>query len=435
MFVGSSGLRSRRFLRGRYSSLIGEPHLWRGPSVVRPLRASCLMWTIPALPTSMRRHPKAPVARRLRNVILALLLVGSPALAQAQQRDSTAAPKPGTVLHTVRQGDTLYEIARKYLGNPLRWPELFRANTSTIANANLIYPGQKLYVGADGRPTFSPEAVAAETDTAEPPPTRAIPLGRPMAGQTVSVLENATINGRALRPTVRRGEAAAAPFLVALNAKSSGGHLVSRSDPTVVSAALTRDQFQIFDEVDVLLPTGVRGAVGQQFGVYQEGPEVNRDKLRRRLMQPAGVVEIVALGSGRAARAKVTSMFANMKRGDVLMAIDTTSVPSTVRPQDVSNGPVYEVAWIAGGVVLPTVQNYVVIALPKGASSKVGDQFTLYADGVPLTEGRKDIAPANTVAQVSVVRVTPESATAVVVGHDQPAIRVGMKARLVSRMP
>jgi LysM repeat protein len=383
----------------------------------------------------MRRHLTASVARSLRTAFVALLVLAAPALLQAQQRDSTAALKPGTVLHTVRAGDTLFEIARRYLGNPFRWPELFRANSGQIANANLIYPGQKLYVGADGRPTFTPEAVAAEVDTAEAPLTRAIPLGRNPAGQSVSVLENATINGRSLRPTVRRGEAAAAPFLVPLNARTNTGTLMSRSDPSVISEALSRDQFQIYDEVDVLLPAGVKGIVGQQFGIYQPGPEVRQSKLRRRLMQPAGVVELVALGSGRAARARVTTLFANMKRGDLVMPLDTTTVPATVRPQDVSNGPVYEVSWIAGGVVLPTIQNFVVIALPRGATSKVGDQFSLYADGEALTDGRRDVAPSSQVAQVSVVRVTGESATAVVVGHEQPAIRVGMKARLVSRMP
>ena len=397
------------------------------------------MWTILALPTSMRRHLLAPAARSMRTAILTLCIVGVPTLVpmlvEAQQRDSTAALKPGTVLHTVRPGDTLFDIARRYLGNPFRWPELFKANAGQIANANLIYPGQKLYVGADGRPTFNPEAVAAELDTAEAAPTRAMPLGRNPSGQAVSVLENATLNGRTLRPTVRRGEAAAAPFLVPLNARTVSGNLVSRSDPTIISAALTRDQFQLFDEVDVLLPVGSRGIVGQQFGVYQPGPEVRHGRLSSRLMQPSGVVELVALGTGRAARARVTSMFANMKRGDLLMALDTASVPSTVRPQDVSNGPVYEVAYISGGVVLPTIQNFVVIALPKGATSKVGDQFTLYADGHSLTEGTKDVSPSISVAQVSVVKVTVESATAVVVGHDQPAIRVGMKARLVSRMP
>lgn len=404
--------------------------------MVRPFRVSCQLWTFPALPTSMRRLSIVFVARCLRMALLTTVVLGVPALSQAQQRDSTAALKPGTVLHTVRPGDTLFEIARRYLGNPFRWPELFRANAGQIANANLIYPGQKLYVGADGKPTFTPEAVAAEVDTAEAPPSRAIPLGRQPAGQAVSVLENTTINGRALRPTVRRGEAAAAPFLVALNGKTNSGSLVARSDPTIVTAAaLSRDQFLLFDEVDILLPTGVRGVVGQQFGVYQPGPEIRHERLHRRLMQPSGVVELLAMGSGRAARARVTTMYANMKRGDLLMPLDTASVPVSVRPQAVNNGPVYEVAYISGNVVLPTVQSFVVIALPKGAKSKVGDQFTLYADGEALTVGRRDIAPSNDVAHVSVVRVTDESATAVVVGHDQPAIRVGMKARLVSRMP
>jgi LysM repeat protein len=404
--------------------------------VVRPFCVSRLLWTFPALPTSMRRLPIFSVARHLRTALLSVLVAAAPVLAHAQQRDSTAALTPGTVLHTVRTGDTLFEIARRYLGNPYRWPELFRANAGRIANANLIYPGQKLYVGADGKPTFTPEAVAAEVETAEAPITRAVPLGRPTTGQTVSVLENATINGRTLRPTVRRGEAAAAPFLIALNAKTNSGSLVARSDPTIVTAAaLSRDQFQLFDEVDVLLPAGMRGVVGQQFGVFQPGPEVHHDRLHRRLMQPSGVVELLVMGTGRAARARVTSLYANMKRGDVLMPLDTTSVPSTVRPQDVRNGPVYEVAYISGGVVLPTVQSYVVISLPKGAVSRVGDQFSLYADGQALTEGRRDVAPANDVAQVSVVKVTGESATAVIVGHTQPAIRVGMKARLVSRMP
>jgi hypothetical protein len=96
---------------------------------------------------------------------------------------------------------------------------------------------------------------------------------------------------------------------------------------------------------------------------------------------------------------------------------------------------VYEVAYVAGDVVLPTIQNFVVISLPKGATSRVGDQFTLFTEGEPLTDTRRDVAPSNTVAQVSVVRVTPESATAIIVSHDHPAIQVGMRARLVARMP
>jgi LysM repeat protein len=384
----------------------------------------------------MRRHSLQLTSFRV--AALAALCAGVPATLIAQQRDSVAravsTAAPGAVLHVVKPGDTLYQIAGTYLGNPLRWPELFRANSSRIANANLIYPGQKLYMGADGKPTFNPEGIA---DAAEPEevPTRAIPLGRPISGQSNSVLENATLNGRILRPTVRRGEVAAAPFIIAVNKPLVGGSLVARADPTILPVAMSRDQFQLFDEVNVLLPTGMRGAVGQQYGVYQYGPEVRNEKIRGRVVQPAGVIEIVAVGTGRAARARVTSMFANMQRGDVLMPLDTTLVSNTIRPQAVSNGASYDVAYIAGGVVLPTIQKYVVIALPKNANAKVGDQLSLYSEGEALTEGRRDIAPTNEVAIASVVRVSAESATAILISHEHPAIRVGMKARVVARMP
>jgi len=392
----------------------------------------------------MRRLVNASTAVQQRSLLLGfcIALAASPALAQVETRDSVAAPQAGSVLHVVKPQDTLHEIARRYLGRASRWPELFKANSSQIRNPNLIYPGQKLYVGADGKPTFTPPsvgAVSAATPTIPPEPevmdqSRTVQLGRPTGALSASPLENATISGRSLRPSVRRGEAAAAPFLVAMTARSEAGALMARADPTIIAAASSRDQFLLFDEVDVLLPVGMRGTTGQRLGVYQMGPEVRYAKLRALLVQPSGVIELVAIGTGRAARARVTSMFANMKRGDLVLPLEAAQT-ETVRPTDVVNGPVYEVAHVAGGVVLPTVQNYIVIALPQGASSKVGDLYSLFAPGAVLTETGRDVAPPNAVAQVSVVRVTPQGATAIVVGHDQPAIRVGMKAQLVSRMP
>jgi LysM repeat protein len=409
----------------------------RPASVVRPFRLSHLLWTFPALPTSMRRLSIKAVSRTARAAALGLALASAPVTLYAQVRsDSTPqAPKPGTVLHTVRPGDTLFDIARRYLGNPFRWPELFRANSGQIANANLIYPGQKLFVGADGRPTFNPDGVGEQVEAPDAVPARAVPLGRATTSQSTSMLDNSTLSGRVLRPTVRRGEAAAAPYLVSRSARLTGGELVGRADPTIVAVAQSRDQFQIYDEVNVLLPAGTRAALGQQFGVYRVGDEVRFERTRSQIVTPSGVIEIVALGTGRAARGRVTHMYGKLQRGDLVMPLDTASIPTTVRPQPVTNGPVYRVAYVANNVVLPTIQNFVVIALPKGATTKAGDQFTLFVDGDSLSLKLKDVAPPMSVAEVSVVKVTSEGATAIVVSHDQPAIRAGMQARLVARMP
>ena len=48
------------------------------------------------------------------------------------------------ISYTVKAGDTLALIARQYLGNSLRYPELARFNN--IANPNVIYIGQTINI-------------------------------------------------------------------------------------------------------------------------------------------------------------------------------------------------------------------------------------------------------------------------------------------------
>jgi len=56
------------------------------------------------------------------------------------QRDPPMAPQPET--YTVMRGDTLWAIARRFLGSGSRWPEIYALNRQTISNPNRIFPGQ-----------------------------------------------------------------------------------------------------------------------------------------------------------------------------------------------------------------------------------------------------------------------------------------------------
>lgn len=51
-----------------------------------------------------------------------------------------AAPKA----YTVVKGDTLWGIAKRFLGSGARWPEIYALNRGKVSNPNLIYAGQVL---------------------------------------------------------------------------------------------------------------------------------------------------------------------------------------------------------------------------------------------------------------------------------------------------
>jgi hypothetical protein len=63
----------------------------------------------------------------------------------------------------VRAGDSLSSIARHVYGPPGSWSGLYQANNLTIANPDLIYPGEVLRIPAN------PPRPAAATTTSWPP--------------------------------------------------------------------------------------------------------------------------------------------------------------------------------------------------------------------------------------------------------------------------
>ena len=64
---------------------------------------------------------------------------GSGGTAALPQRPDS---RPAETRYTVVKGDSLWAIARRFLGSGSRYPEIARLNQ--IPNSNLIYPGQVL---------------------------------------------------------------------------------------------------------------------------------------------------------------------------------------------------------------------------------------------------------------------------------------------------
>jgi hypothetical protein len=147
--------------------------------------------------------------------LLATVLVFGLTWAWVSAQDVKLNPdQPGT--YVVVEGDTLWDIAGKFLAEPWQWPEIWEGNPQ-VENPHLIYPGDVLTLSyRDGRPVLSgsrtvrlsPSVRSYERDRAIPPiPLDAIQqfLSRPLV--------------------VTAAEIDASPYVVG----NQDGHLISGS--------------------------------------------------------------------------------------------------------------------------------------------------------------------------------------------------------------
>jgi len=84
---------------------------------------------------SAQTFPNLPISPAQRDTAQQVAQAGVPLSALAPN-----APER----HTVRRGDTLWDISALFLRQPWRWPELWGMNLQQIRNPHLIFPGQVL---------------------------------------------------------------------------------------------------------------------------------------------------------------------------------------------------------------------------------------------------------------------------------------------------
>jgi LysM repeat protein len=74
--------------------------------------------------------------------------------------------QPTSRTYAVRPGDTLSSISQHFYGKSADWPWLYHVNSSTVADPNLIYVGQKLQVPSDppaNAASYTPKHARAAT--------------------------------------------------------------------------------------------------------------------------------------------------------------------------------------------------------------------------------------------------------------------------------
>lgn len=329
---------------------------------------------------------------------------------------------PNEVVHVVKKGDTLWDLANYYLKDPWRWPEVFQRNTDIVENPHWIYPGETIRIPSN---EVKPEVLAQISTKPAPKSEGTIFTTSPM-GMSPSRL-NADVIGRSEQGGVPRGEINAAPFASRLGGPANAGFLAAAYDRPGIAAAAGERRFQLQDRVFVNLPSNSAARPGDLFLSYTLGDQISDNS---QVVVPTGILRVESQQAGQPALARVVQQFGEIQVDQSIMPLES-AVPSVGAPTAVNPGPEEKVVYVQNDPVLPSLQSYVILTTKSANGVRVGDQFTLIDDSVDP----RHPAPAVPAAVAEVVKVTPYAVTAIVVDHEQPRIYAGMKARLSARAP
>jgi LysM repeat protein len=335
--------------------------------------------------------------------------------------------------HTVKKGDTLWDLANAYLGDAYLWPEIYRLNTDQIDDPHWIYPGEVLRL--PGRSRGVAPAVAAEPgpapEVAEAPRRATGPTV--FTPRTLPRPRGSMITSEALPPRVNFGDFTRAPYFAHGMGPSGAGVVLVGADIPGIDKPNATANFQLYDRVLMSPPRGSMVREGERFVSYREGDYVEDVGT---VVIPTALLRVVRTPrDGDAAVVEVVELYGQLNSDQHVVALDTTGAGTTEAPVPVTSSRSAKIQSIVRESVLTSLNYYVLFDMASRDGMKIGDEVEIYR---PRTEPKTDIGPAIPevpIATGQVVRVTPYGATARITSQQQPAIRVGESVRVTARMP
>lgn len=373
----------------------------------------------------------------------AVLLLAAPAWAQETGR-----------AHEVRTGETLWELASRYLADPFRWPEIFELNVRVIEDPHWIYPGEMLRMPgtdaesarragarAEGR-AADPAARAGREGARERSPTDQEADARRSFGESGQFPEGSVFRADPSAPSygqlsiaetepsavVSVSDFYSAPILADRASFMMSGtthRVVAEAHPSIRLPRAAR----LNDEV-VLYLTGTEAEVGDYLKAVQWGRSMGE---AGHVLRTVGAVQVTrTFQSPDSVRAVVVRIFGDYRVGDpVVLAEEYTIVPG-VEPEPESNGVVGTVLGFTEDQVLLGTGERLFIDIGSADGVQVGDVFAVFSADEPAAE---TAFVEDRLTTVRVIHVSETTATARVTQVRDAGMRPGVSVRRIERMP
>lgn len=374
----------------------------------------------------------------IRRQLAATLLIAalSPALAAAQGEAART--------HTVRTGDTLWDLAQQYLGDAFRWPEIYRRNQNTIQDPNLIYPDQVIVISGDvvasaGTPADPSQTGQSNADTTMVADTLP-PQQAPVAPPAMTIFnpdrfrvvrgERTALRIQDPASAVRTGDYLQAPFMWDATGIPGAGQVTEGSSTDGIGIYNTSRPIQYMENLYVRVPEGAAGNLDDRYLTFRYGPTIEG---QGRVVIPTGIVKVTTAAVGGRAQAVLLAKFEDVFAGHAVMPLDTLSMEPGVFPSRVEFGIATTITYMYGEPVLPPVGHQIIFGAKASDGVVPGDQMTLQVPGNVAADGSQ--LPPQDIAIAQVTRVTPWGSSAIIISQTDGGIKTGMTARLSGKMP
>ncbi|MEA3274580.1 MAG: LysM peptidoglycan-binding domain-containing protein [Pseudomonadota bacterium] len=279
--------------------------------------------------------------------LITVVLFASGAVAQVELKPS----HPET--YTVRRGDTLWDIAGRFLREPWRWPEIWESNRE-IANPDLIYPGDVLHVTyRDGRPRVGVRRGMRTVRLS--PRVRVTPLVEPI-------------------PTIPIG--AIRPFL-------SRSYVLNKAQiEKAPYVAAFPDEHIVAGMSDAAYVRSIDGSAGERFDIVRPG-DPYRDPDTGDILgyKALFVADAVLERSGDPAKVAITNMALETGIGDRVISAAEDEPLENFFPRPAPRGLQGRIISVLNGVSQIGQFNVVVLNVGSGAGLKPGHVFEVYNGG------------------------------------------------------
>jgi hypothetical protein len=376
----------------------------------------------------------------------ALALVGIGALAGPCLLPAQASSDSNERTHIVRPNDTLWSLARVYLGDPWQWRELLRLNPSIGGDPTQLKVGERIVVRGAAAPVveqrldtpapsaapvkaFASEGSApapdapANLDSAAAPPTRTIFFAPPTrtthvsnsAGESDATSDSVDASIARIRLT----DFVAAPYVLAAPWPNDPGRVVTTPS----------ERFSPGSALRLAPPRGHEAVSGARFLTYRLGPHLDSG----RVIIPTGIISTTSPATGEeTASGRVEAIFDAKFPGDGLLPLETVIPTIDSRPTRLVSEIAGRVVWSSARVDSASSIRVVILDVGSRSGVRVGDRV-LISHGDAAADGGA-VSSGGPVAIGMVVRSGLRGASAII-SYGSAEVATGARVRVVPVLP